>query len=165
MTTIGILSDTHLDTCSTQYSSIAKTVFHDCEYIIHAGDLTDISVLDCFGDKLVYAVCGNMCNHRTHSALPQQRVIQIDDYTIAIHHGMGMGYAIEDRLFEHFATADCIIYGHTHKPVCHYIGSTLLLNPGSFKGTGPYGAPGTYATLEIQPDGLHGLIHELERSI
>ncbi len=56
---------------------------------------------------------------------------------------------------------DCIVYGHTHIPVCHTTGDTLFINPGSFQGTGTYGAPGTYGLLQVGGKGLSGSIHEL----
>lgn len=161
MITIGILSDTHSSTCDESFQKRVSYAFAGCEVIIHAGDLTDISILSAFAGKEVYAVHGNMCTNATRKALPEQRTIIVEGYSIGICHGAGDRHNIEDRMFDLFPLTDCIIYGHTHRPVCHTINSTHIINPGSFQSTGRYGAPGTYALLKIDDTGLHASIHEL----
>lgn len=163
MFTIGILSDTHLQHTDQQYLDLCAAAFAHCDAIIHAGDLTDHSILSVFSGKKVYAVHGNMCNWETQRDLPQRKVITISGYTIAVTHGAGPRHNIEERVFEMFPEADCIIYGHTHIPVCHYFGNTLLINPGNFQSTGRYGSPGSYAILQINENGLHGSLHNLPK--
>lgn len=161
MTTVGILSDTHRLSCDDTFRRCINLAFSGCETIIHAGDLTDISILAAFPGKSVYAVHGNMCNMMTQQALPESETLILDGYTIGICHGTGNRHNIEDRMLSLFPLADCIIYGHTHIPTCHTIGTTLIINPGSFQATGRYGAPGTYAILKIDALGLSGSIQEL----
>lgn len=161
MTSIGILSDTHLLSCSNDFLQRVSKAFNNCDIIIHAGDLTDIAILQAFTGKKVVAVHGNMCNPTTQRALPKQQTLIVDGYTIGICHGAGNRDNIEDRMLDLFPEADCIVYGHTHRSVCHFIGTTLLINPGSFQSTGRYGAQGTYALLEITENGLHGAIYDL----
>ncbi len=165
MTRVGILSDTHLTTCSDSFRRSVAEAFSDCDTIIHAGDLTDLSVLEAFEGKRVHAVSGNMCDHLASQALPSSRTVTLHGFAIGISHGAGPRHNIEERLIELFPEADCIIFGHTHIPVCRYIGKTLFFNPGSFQGTGRYGAPGTYGILEIDSRGLHPSLHELRRNI
>lgn len=161
MITVGILSDTHMLSCNDSFRHHINIAFSGCDAIIHAGDLTDISLLQAFAGKDLYAVHGNMCNMATRKALPEHRTIILDGYTLGICHGAGNRHNIEDRMLDLFPLTDCIIYGHTHIPVCHMLGSTLIINPGSFQATGRYGAPGTYALLKIDQQGLHASIHEL----
>ncbi len=161
MHNIGIISDTHLHELDQQFLKDCQDAFSQCHSIIHAGDLTDHSILSAFRDKKIYAVRGNMCNLDTQRMLPERKTITIDGYTIGISHGAGPRHNIEERVFEMFPEADCIIYGHTHIPVCHHFGPTLLINPGSFQATGRYGSPGSYAILTIDDSGLHGKIHNL----
>lgn len=161
MSTIGILSDTHLLHCDENFRRRCAHAFSGCDIIAHAGDLTDISVLAAFSGKDVYAVHGNMCNHITQKSLPEYCTFSVDGYTIGLCHGAGSRHNIEDRMLAFFPYVDCIIYGHTHAAVCHSIGTTLVINPGSFQATGRYGAQGTYALLETRDNGLHGSIHEL----
>ncbi|GBE12540.1 phosphodiesterase YfcE [bacterium BMS3Bbin14] len=158
----GILSDTHLSRVDDVFRQQVELCFAGCEVIIHAGDLTDISVLDAFNGKKVYAVHGNMCGSSASLALPGEESFELERLTIGLTHGSQLGRDIEGALLALFPAADCIVYGHTHRPVCHSYGGTLVINPGSFRGTGRFGAPGTYAILEID-DRLRGSIHEVPR--
>lgn len=161
MIKIGVLSDTHLHTVTDEFSENARKAFSDCPIIIHAGDLTEISILSVFKDREVHAVSGNCCNFLTHAALPEQKSVTIGGYMFGICHGAGNRMNIEERMYDLFAEMDCIVFGHTHIPVCKTIGSTLLINPGSFSGTGKYGSPGTYGIIEISSEGLKAAIQEL----
>ncbi len=165
MIQIGILSDTHLSGTTKSFQKVAREVFKDCSTIIHAGDLTDVSILSVFKNKDVHGVSGNMCNSVTRQVLPQEKCLVIGGYLFCACHGAdGPRYNIEERMYEKFAEADCIIYGHTHAPACHKIGTTLIMNPGSFQATGRYGSTGTYGIITID-DGLNGSIHEIPRSL
>lgn len=159
-TRIGIISDTHLNRLDEDFIRRIDQAFHSCNTIIHAGDITDLTILNVFSNKEILAVHGNMCNAETQTALPESRVELIEGYRIAICHGAGSRHDIEERLFERFPDTDCIVYGHTHQPVCHRVGTTLFINPGSFIGTGPYGSPGTFALLEINGKGLNPTLCE-----
>lgn len=161
MVTVGILSDTHLDVLNDSFRRLCATAFAGCDTIIHAGDLVDVSILNAFKGKEIHAVCGNMCNPATKQVLQVEKQIIIKGYSIAVSHGAGPRHNIEERVFEQFPTADCIVFGHTHKAVCQRFGRTLLINPGSFLGTGPYGAAGTYAILTIDKRGLSASIYTL----
>ena len=158
---IGVLSDTHLSTCSAPFSRLVDLVFRDCNIIIHAGDITDIRVLDAFSDKTLYAVHGNMCSRSVKECFPESVRFTIDGHSIAVCHGAGIRESIEDRLYDRFSHADCIVYGHTHEAAQHRYGKTLFINPGSFAGTGRFGRPGTYAILESSKNGLSATIHPL----
>ncbi|MGB3209903.1 MAG: metallophosphoesterase family protein [Desulforhopalus sp.] len=161
MLTVGILSDTHLEKVDESFVRKCVTVFDGCDAIIHAGDLTDIAILSVFKGKDIHAVSGNMCNRPTKQSIPETKQIILEGYSIAITHGHNAGprHSIEEKVFERFPEADCIIFGHTHEAVCRTFGSTLLINPGSFSGTGRHGAAGTYAILHIDNKGLKALIH------
>lgn len=156
----GILSDTHLMGPSKDFEKLAQHCFSGCDTIIHAGDLTDISLLDVFHDKTVFAVHGNMCNTTAYSGLPERLDFQLGQFTIGLTHGAGLGYDIESALWSLFPDAHCMIYGHTHQAVCHRTGDRLILNPGTFKATSRYGAPGTYIILEVGKL-LQATIHEV----
>ena len=144
----GVLSDTHLTQPDPVFLQRVTRCFQDCDVIIHAGDLTDLSILSAFTGKTVYAVRGNTCNPATRRALPERLVFQLGRFTIGLGHGHFAGADIEDGLWTAFPEADCIVYGHTHRPVCHREGAqdrqggVLFLNPGAFKF-------GSYAILTL----------------
>ena len=163
MTRIGVLSDTHLYSLDEEFAKDAAIAFMDCSIIFHAGDLTESHILDVFKGKKVYAVHGNMCSHHTRQVLPEHRTVTIDGFIFGLCHGAGLKANIEDRMIELFPVVDCIVYGHTHVPVCHHFGNTLLFNPGSFQSTGKYGSPGTYGIITVAEDGIKGKI--LERKL
>ena len=165
MITVGILSDTHLNEVSESFMRQCATTFAGCDTIIHAGDLTDVTILSAFKGKEIHAVCGNMCNNATRQVLPDKKQIILGGYTIAISHGAGPRHNIEERVFEQFPAADCIVFGHTHKAICQTFGRTLLINPGSFMGTGKYGASGTYALLYIDQNGLNASVFTLPNQL
>lgn len=158
---IGVLSDTHLSRADDHFKVQTQRAFSSCEAIIHAGDLTSKEVLDVFGQTRVYAVHGNMCSFKTRSMLPTSMEFTIEGYRFGLYHGDGIGYDMETGLITRFSEADCIIFGHTHRPLIQRFDSVLLVNPGTFRSTGRYGSPGTYALLTIDERGLSAAIHSL----
>ena len=160
MTRIGILSDTHITQSLPWYTNQIKEAFQECSVILHAGDLTELSILDIFQGKKIHAVHGNMCELSSRQNLPTNKLITIEEYTIGLCHGAGARHNIEERMWNLFPTADCIVYGHTHIAVNHRIANTLFLNPGSFQPTGRYGAQGSYAILTIDKNGLRATLHQ-----
>ena len=159
--TIGILSDTHLSRPTDAYLALVKVCFADASIILHAGDLTDGSVLEAFKDKKVFAVHGNMCRGSSAAGLPRSRIVEVGGFKIGLIHRTGFSYSFEDMLLNEFdGDVDCIVYGHTHKPVCHRIGGVLYINPGSFLPPGRSPTGGTYALLTAGEE-LHGRIHHV----
>ena len=156
----GVLADTHLIRPDSRFKQQIQRCFRTCDVIIHAGDITDQSVLEAFNGRPIYAVHGNMCNHRIRADYPEQISFSLGRFTIGLTHGAQLGSDIETALWKLFPEADCMISGHTHRPICHYYGTTLFLNPGSFQATSRYGAPGTYAILESGDD-LRGRLFEI----
>ena len=162
MVKIGILSDTHISEAGPAFLDRTKKAFSKCDIIVHAGDLTDVGILSVFGSKKVYAVAGNCCNIRTQQSLPHVATFEVLGKLFVVSHGAdGPRHNIEDRLFDAYPEADCIIYGHTHIAVCHHIADTHYINPGSFKSTGTFGAQGTYAIVKVNDTGITAKILEL----
>jgi putative phosphoesterase len=158
MTRIGILSDTHLARPNEQFRTWVTQCFSGMDMIMHAGDLTGITVLDVFADKKMHAVHGNMCDYSAYSGLPAKKVIQVGPFLIGLTHGSFPASDIEERLRNEFGPIDCIVYGHTHQAVCHKVGPTLFINPGSFTTGLRHGRQGTYAVLEVDK-ALRGAIY------
>lgn len=145
----GILSDTHITNVTEPFKNLVYRAFNHCDIIFHAGDITAPAVLEVFSDKTVYGVHGNMCGVTVRRLLPESRTITLGEFRIGLCHGAGPRHNIEERLWSLFPNADCIIYGHTHEPVCEKKGGVLFINPGSFQVTSPHGTPASYALLTI----------------
>lgn len=157
---IGVLSDTHMGGPTPEFLLKVEEAFARCEVIFHAGDLTDISVLQVFKDKDVYGVHGNMCMSSSRSVLPKRQVIELGGFKFGLAHGDPYRSQVEDYLIHDFPPVDCIISGHTHTPVCHELYDVLFMNPGSFTGTGRHGTRGTYGILSLA-DSLSGQLFEV----
>lgn len=159
----GVLSDTHLIRADSTFKRQIKHCFHECDVIIHAGDITEQAVLDAFSQP-IYAVHGNMCSHDTARKLPESLTFDLGRYTIGLTHGARLGHDIESGLWDVFPEVDCMIYGHTHRASINRVADVLILNPGSFRSTGRFGAPGTYGILEAG-DTLECTILEIPSSL
>ncbi len=163
VTTIGILSDTHLVEVTPRFQARVEACFAGVSMICHLGDLTSLRVLQPFAGKIVHAVRGNMCDAATVASLPEKKTLTVGGFRIGMIHRVGESYDFEDRLWQEFDEVDCILYGHTHQPVCHRAGGILYLNPGGFMPGGRFGAPGTYGILTIDERQLQAAIHEVPR--
>jgi uncharacterized protein len=128
---IGVLSDTHISGFDRNLKNIIDEHFADVDLIFHAGDLIDLCVLDLFGGKEVRAVYGNMDSHRVRQELPEQLLMEIQGFKIALIHGWGAPSGIERKLADKVGKQDCIVFGHTHYPVNKKIDGVLFFNPGS----------------------------------
>lgn len=161
-TRIGVVSDTHRTKPDERFTALVETCFAGVRHIIHAGDLTDLSVLAAFGGREVYAVHGNMCRPSSSVTLPKKRILEVGGFRIGIVHHAGYGYDFEDELLNEFDGAvHCIVYGHTHIPVCHKTGGVLYVNPGSFQAG--HGRAATYAILSAG-DTLTAELYEAPRA-
>ena len=128
---IGVLSDTHISGFDTNLKKVIDTNFSDVDFVLHAGDLIDLKVLDMFGDKEVRAVCGNMDTPRVRQELPEQLTMDINGFKIGLIHGWGSPDGIEKKLLNKLGKLDCIVFGHTHYPVNKMIDGVYFFNPGS----------------------------------
>lgn len=148
MIKIGVISDTHLKQPDKSLRELIQGPFQEVELIFHAGDITEIAVLNSFAGKEVVAVCGNMDSPEVRRQFPKQRVIQLGGFQIGLIHGWGAPNGIEERIKEEFPEVNCIVYGHTHAPAINWRGEILFFNPGSFAG-GLFSAKKSVGLLQI----------------
>jgi putative phosphoesterase len=134
MIRIGVISDTHLGRPTQELKALVQGSFKEVEMILHAGDLTELSVLEAFTGKNVLAVCGTMDSQAARKQLPTHRVFQAGKFAIGLVHGWGGPQGIEERIAKEFQKVDCIVYGHTHTPAQREMDEIVLFNPGSFDG-------------------------------
>ena len=131
---VGVISDTHLRQANRELEELMAGPFQDLEMILHAGDITELSVLEVFRGKEIRAVCGNMDSPAVRKKLPTQCTFQAGKFKIGLIHGWGGPQAIEERIRREFDEVDCIIYGHTHVASQVTRGGILFFNPGAFGG-------------------------------
>jgi len=128
---IGVVSDTHLHDFSPELEGVHNAYLKNVDMILHAGDIVEISILECFLPKKVEAVAGNMDSAAVKSQLPIKKIIEVEGFRIGLIHGWGSSGGIEDRIREEFTDIDCLVYGHTHRPANHVVNGVLFFNPGS----------------------------------
>ncbi len=132
---IGVISDTHLVQPIPMLKELITGPFQEAEMILHAGDITELGVLEFFGGKEVLAVCGNMDSPALRRQLPPKRMFHVGKFQIGIIHGWGGPQGIEDRIRREFGQLDCIVFGHTHSPTQAEREGVLFFNPGAFAGS------------------------------
>ena len=157
---IGVISDTHMSNPSESLRSLVDNIFSDVSMVLHAGDLTRISILEAFEGKDVVAVCGNMDRYDVTQTLSVKEIINIQGNRIGLIHGWGSPKGIEDRIRGEFQGIDAIVYGHTHKAVNKEKDGILMFNPGAFSGTFLFGRNRSVGLLTIN-DGIRGSIVHL----
>jgi uncharacterized protein len=128
---VGVISDTHLGGYDEKLKKVVDEHFRDVDFVIHAGDLVDLRLLDIFAGKEVKAVCGNMDYFSVREKLPDELLLEIKGFKLGVVHGWGSPEGVEAKILANFGRVDCIIYGHTHKPANHLTDGTLFFNPGS----------------------------------
>ena len=162
---IGVISDTHLaDTgeCLAFLADLAARHFPRVDLILHAGDIVVPGVLAAFAPCPVIAVRGNM--DPPAPGLEIKRVVGADGARIGLIHGWGAREGLVARVRNEFrgVSLDCLVYGHSHMPMCRYENGLLLFNPGS--ATGPRGgAPASIGLLEAEQGRVSGSIVEVGR--
>ena len=147
---IGVISDTHISGGRRVLPPRIFTDFDGVDLILHAGDLmiarvvTELEAL-----APVIAVRGN--NDGPNLNLRDALQMEIESCTIGLTHGdryphdlprppRNLDFAGNKQTaafaLSHFPTADVVIFGHSHRPMCAWHcrddgSEVLLLNPGS----------------------------------
>lgn len=131
--TIGLISDTHIPSRAKSLPRTVFTSFENVDYIIHAGDLVELSVIDELEQIApVLAVHGNMDGPEISNILPNLNSLKIFDRKIGVIHDpdtlSGMDKMRELTKENGF---DVLVYGHTHNANIKWEGNILYINPGS----------------------------------
>lgn len=121
-----MISDTH----SRRLQDVVVDELARADVILHAGDVTDQSVLDDLQQFApVYAVRGN--NDVTLD-LPDTRQFDVAGVRVAMIHDSGARTGRERRMKKLFPDAHVVIFGHSHIPWnTEGVDGQLLFNPGS----------------------------------
>ena len=128
---IGIISDTHIPHFKKLPDAIWEH-FVGVELIIHAGDLSILSVIkELETIAPVVAVQGNVEEDEVIHTLPIKREIVVGHCRIGIVHILGDSHNPAKIARQEFPNARVVVYGHSHIPWNEEQNGLLLFNPGS----------------------------------
>jgi uncharacterized protein len=128
---IGVISDTHIPHFKKLPEAIWEQ-FGEVELIIHAGDLSVLSVLaELETIAPVVAVQGNVEHEEVMLELPIKREIVVGHCRIGIVHILGDSRDRVRLARQEFPNARVVVYGHSHIPYNQERDGQLLFNPGS----------------------------------
>jgi putative phosphoesterase len=122
MLRVGLISDTH-----GLLRPEAKAFLHGCDHIIHAGDITDSSILEELTVLApVTAVRGNNDRGAWADTLRETEFVTLEEVRV---------YAIHDiaqlDIDPAAAGVQVVVSGHSHKPLIEERDGVLFVNPGS----------------------------------
>lgn len=146
---MGVIADTHVPDRAPRLHPKAIESFQRAGVtaILHAGDICVPAVLEELEHVApVFAVHGN--RDWLLPDLPQALNLRAGELEIGLTHGHGgwgryltdklqyilHGYHLEryvSSLQELFPSTGIVVFGHTHRPVCEWVGGKLFFNPGS----------------------------------
>ena len=149
---IGIVSDTHGQT-DTTLAAVGLLTQCDVAAVLHCGDIGSRAVVPLFGDWPTHFVFGNV--DYDHDALEQA----INEAGQTCHGRFGsleLGgrkiawlHSDDQDLFSQTIGGgawDLVCYGHTHCAEQHFVGKTLVLNPGALQRANRY----TIAIVDLE---------------
>ena len=155
--TVGVISDTHIPIRAKKIPERVFEVFKNVDFIVHAGDLVQLSVIDEL-ERLapVLVVSGNMDGPEIRGKLPKLDSLKVFDWRIGVTHdpralfGMGkMREIVETNGF------DVLVYGHTHSSSIKWEKDVLFINPGSpTTPAPPFLAKPTVGLLRLTREGI-----------
>ena len=131
--TVGLISDTHVPSRATCVPKKVFKLFENVDYIIHAGDLVKLKVLDELEQLApVLAVHGNMDGPEVSGALPKMNSLKIYGWKIGVMHDPNTMFGRSKmREIARQNGFDAFVYGHTHNANIKWEGKILYVNPGS----------------------------------
>lgn len=133
--TIGVISDTHIYAHGSR--ELHQAIFRffrraGVDLLLHLGDVNTRYVLEELGEIApVIAVSGNNDDDELQVLLPQTTRFTVGPYAFGVIHGHGGRSARDEAIRRWVGKVDCVLFGHSHKPLIEKIGETILFNPGS----------------------------------
>lgn len=131
---VAVVADTHRT--AARAADLPAAVLELCaaaDVVVHAGDITDLAVLDVLGagGAPVHAVLGN--NDRgLEGVLPARLDLDLAGVAVGVVHDAGPARGRERRLRRLFPDAALVVFGHSHIPWdAPGEGGQHLFNPGS----------------------------------
>lgn len=137
MTTIGLVSDTHLPRFGRALPRALEAGLRaaNVSRILHMGDMTDAIAIPLFeAIAPLEAVAGNNDPDDVWMRYGRRKIVTIDGVRIGMVHGdEGRGRNAHQNAVAAFEAdaPDVILYGHSHRPIVEQRGAQLIANPGS----------------------------------
>ncbi len=133
MKLVGLISDTHIPVKARVVPEKIFELFDGASLILHAGDLTQLSVIDELEQLApVVAVCGNMDQSEVRKRLPKMDSVKVYKWKIGIIHNPGFFWGTKRmKTIAKRNNFDALIFGHTHRPSVKRAKELLFINPGS----------------------------------
>jgi uncharacterized protein len=148
---IGIISDTH-----GLLRPEAERRLAGVDHIIHGGDIGCPEIIDALRRIApVTAIRGNVDIGDWAAAYPETEVVRLAGRSIYVLHDLK---TLQIDPIAH--GIDVVVSGHSHVPKIDTADGMLYLNPGS-AGRRRFRLPVTLATLDVLPNGLRPLLHDL----
>jgi putative phosphoesterase len=130
---VGLISDTHIPARARSIPKEVFKIFENADFIVHAGDLVELSVIDELEQIApVLVVYGNMDGPEIREKVPKINSFNFFDWKIGVMHDPGALFGIRKmREIAEQKGFDVLVYGHTHNSHVKWEGDTLFINPGS----------------------------------
>lgn len=130
---VGLISDTHIPVRARKLPEEVFKIFENADFIVHAGDLVEISVIDELEQIApVLAVYGNMDGPEVRDKLPRLDFFKFFNWRIGVIHDPGALFGTKKmREIALKNSFDVLVYGHTHNSNVKWDGRVLFINPGS----------------------------------
>lgn len=164
---IGVLSDTHISRRARALPEAVLRGLAGCDLILHAGDIQVPEVLtDLERLAPVRAVVGNVDPPDMADRLGYERTLAIGAWRLGLVHGhreppplpgLRRPQNTLERALACFADVHCVVFGHSHVPLCQPVGDVLAFNPGSPTDRRRSPHP-SYGVLHVSDAGVHGEI-------
>lgn len=131
---ILVLADTHMPRMARGLPAAVLAALPQADLVLHAGDFTHpelLTTLETYAP--VIAVAGNNDAPELWERLPRRTTVTAGRFTIGLVHGDGDKGRTFERARAAFAgeAVDCVVFGHSHQPICRWLDDRLYLNPGS----------------------------------
>lgn len=168
------MSDTHMPERLAKLPDSLATVFAEVDFILHAGDVGELWVLDELSQIApIFAVFGNDESEDAQRELPRQQVVVVNGVRILMWHSHFLDRAEEmaSRKGDDFypklqrsvdraksAEAQIAVFGHWHIPLVYRHEGVLVINPGGIA-SGNYTLKQKLRTVAILEVGAQGDIN------
>ena len=130
---VAVISDTHTSGLSRPVPEGAWAYLESADHILHAGDVTDPSVLDEMKALAPLTVVMGNCDAwdiREWGA-EEETSVTLDGVKISMLHDSGTRSGRWDRMRRRFPDSRVVVFGHSHLPWNEDKDGLLLFNPGS----------------------------------